>query len=107
MAAFGGGDTSVADDTHALCVPEDSLYATAHVAAAAAMWLVRHDEKLDKQYKKPWQRIEAFRSLLKTTSSGIKGGYPTKKGTGILDIHALLKAKLPKATALKSRQPLS
>lgn len=97
------GDRAEAEFQHDYCESNGTSYATAHVAAAAAMWLVYRRETLDKRYKKPWQRIEAFRALLKATGSEIKGKYPRKKKTKILDIEELLNTDLPRASDLKSR----
>lgn len=75
-------------------------YATVHVAAAAAMWLRARETDIGQAYDEPWQRVEAFRLLLKSTASKINGKQPKEK-TGILDIDALIKAKLPKPSQLK------
>lgn len=76
-------------------------YATAHVAGAAAMWLAYHYEVLDEQYAEPWQRIEAFRTLLKHTGDAMPGASQLRGGTRILDIEALLKEPLPPADSLE------
>jgi subtilisin family serine protease len=73
---------------------DGTSYATVHVAAAAAMWLAFHGDALDDAYPEPWQRIEAFRTLIKSTSQPVAGDYPVHNGTGILDIEALLDADL-------------
>jgi subtilisin family serine protease len=80
---------------------DGTSYATAHVAAAAGMWLVHHRDTIDSLYQLPWQRVEAFRSVLRSTSQPIKGAYWPDKKRGILDIEALLKAKLPAANKLR------
>ena len=74
-------------------------YATVHVAAAAAMWLRRHGPELAARYAAPWQRVEAFRLLLRRAARPISGQAPGN-GTGILDIEALLRAPLPAASGL-------
>ena len=74
-------------------------YATVHVAAAAAMWLRRHGPELAARYADPWQRVEAFRLLLRQTARPISGQAPGN-GTGILNIEALLRAPLPAASGL-------
>jgi subtilisin family serine protease len=75
-------------------------YATVHVAAAAAMWLLRHGAALDSAYPEPWQRVEAFRGLLRATRRPINGAPPAN-GSGVLDIEALLKAALPAKADLR------
>ncbi len=75
-------------------------YATVHVAGAAAMWLVYRGADIATAYPEPWQRIEAFRALIKQTHQAIEGDYQPADGTGILDIQALLQADLPSAGVL-------
>lgn len=80
---------------------DGTSYATGHVAAAAAMWLAFHGDELDSAYPEPWQRVEAFRKLIQSTSQDVEGDYWPNKDRGILNIEALLKAKLPAASGLK------
>lgn len=77
-------------------------YATVHVAAAAAMWLRLRGDAIAAAYDQPWQRVEAFRLLLRRTASRINGAQPAN-GTGVLDIRALLEAPLPAAEELVKR----
>lgn len=79
-------------------------YATVHVAAAAAMWLLLRRDDIDRAYGEPWQRIEAFRRLLRTTARSINGAAPAN-GTGVLDIEKLLRADLPAASSLRKAPP--
>lgn len=74
-------------------------YATVHVAAAAAMWLRLKGAELDAAYPEPWQRVEAFRLLLKETAGPINGASPAN-GSGVLDIERLLRAPLPNRSKL-------
>jgi hypothetical protein len=75
-------------------------YATVHVAAAAAMWLLLRQDDIERTYGEAWQRVEAFRRLLRTTAGSINGKQPTNR-TGVLDIEQLLLAALPAATSLR------
>jgi len=77
-----------------------SSYATAHVAAAAAMWLRHRQAELEASYDHPWQRVEAFRLLLRQTASGLQGSA-SGNGTGILNVEALLRGSLPPAQDLR------
>ena len=87
---------------------DGTSYSAVQVAAAASMWLAFHGPQvIAEAYKKPWQRIEAFRKLLKATHSKVEGKYRPRNGTGILDIAALLQAKLPAAKDLKQEKRLS
>jgi subtilisin family serine protease len=76
-----------------------SSYATAHVAAAAAIWLRHRGADIRAAYPKPWQRVEAFRALLKTSKGHLTGLRPAN-GTGMLDIKKLLDNALPPAASL-------
>ena len=80
---------------------DGTSYATVHVAAAAAMWLRHRAADLERAYGQPWQRVEAFRLLLRQTGRPLAGEAP-RNGTGILDIEALLKADLPPGGELKA-----
>jgi subtilisin family serine protease len=75
-------------------------YATPHVAAAAAMWLRLRGAEIAARYNQPWQRVEAFRRLLKDTASNINGTAPAN-GSGVLDILALVQAPLPAPSRLR------
>ena len=86
---------------------DGTAYATVHVAAAAAMWLAFHGDAIDATYPEPWQRIEAFRKLLRETSQRVKGDYQPHPGTGILDIAALIEADLPPAGELTKEERLA
>lgn len=75
-------------------------YATAHVAAAASMWLLARGADIAAAYSEPWQRVEAFRQLLRDTAQPIIGSQPSN-GTGILNIEALVKSALPATGGLR------
>ena len=48
---------------------DGTSYATVHVAAAAAMWLLLRQDEIERTYGEAWQRVEAFRRLLRTTAA--------------------------------------
>ncbi len=75
-------------------------YATAHVAAAAAMWLRLRGPQIAGAYGDPpsWRRVEAFRALLERTAGAIVP--PATNGKGLLLIDELLKAELPDSATL-------
>ncbi len=96
--ALSSGSTSDSFGTGA-----GTSYATVHVAAAAAMWLRARDADIAAAYNEPWQRVEAFRSLLKSTAQRINGEQPRER-TGVLDIDALLQKNLPTASGLQKER---
>ncbi|GBD45128.1 Subtilisin BL [bacterium HR40] len=77
-------------------------YATVHVAAAAALWLRLRGAEAAQRYPQPWQRVEAFRLLLRRTAAPLNGATPAP-GSGILDMRALLEADLPAPAELAKR----
>jgi subtilisin family serine protease len=83
---------------------EGTSYATVHVAAAAAMWLLLRKDDIDRAYGEAWRRVEAFRALLRTTARPINGAPPANR-TGVLDIEQLLLAALPAPSRLRKRPP--
>ena len=81
-------------------------YATAHVAAAAAMWLRHRDADIKAAYgdEPSWHRIEAFRTVLRQTAGNIVPRRPRGE-PGALLINDLLDADLPsKSTLTKARK---
>ena len=74
------------------------------------MWLRKHGAQLDDDGYVGWQRVEAFRAMLRKHKRSLAGnGVPTRKGptdTGILDCVALLTNKLPPLSGLK-KAPLA
>jgi subtilisin family serine protease len=89
---------------------DGTSYATVHVSGCAAMWLRVRKAELDAGGYFGWQRVEAFRAMLRATYQELKGDdVPSKKAptsTGILDCLAMLEAKLPKLDSLK-KAPLA
>lgn len=70
-------------------------YATPHIAAAIALWLSYHEDRLEDLYEFPWQRIEAFRYCMNHSVKIPDDWDETRYGAGILDALKLLKIKLP------------
>ena len=73
------------------------------------MWLRVRNAELDTGGYFGWQRVEAFRAMLRDTFQELKGDdVPSKKAptsTGILDCLAMLEGKLPKLDSLKKAPP--
>lgn len=87
------------DESYGYNYGSGTSYATPHIAAAACLWLNHHRKEISAKYKVPWQRVEAFRTLIKKTARK-PAGWKKGMGAGILDAQALLKAKLPDANSL-------
>ena len=78
---------------------DGTSYATALTAGTAALWLAHHGSAIAQRYPLPWQRVEAFKEVLKATASAPPGWRPGAFGTGVLDAHAVLSAPLPAPAA--------
>jgi hypothetical protein len=78
---------------------DGTSYATALTAGAAALWLTRHGPALNQRYPQPWQRVEAFKEIVRGTARVPPGWQLGSFGTGVLDVHAVLSAPLPAAAA--------
>jgi lambda repressor-like predicted transcriptional regulator len=75
-------------------------YATVHVSGAAALWRAWHGPALDIYAARPWQYVEAFRTVLKASARKPVGWNDRLFGAGILDIEALLDTPLPAPDSL-------
>ncbi len=106
QAGTGNSPASLAslfDSSSNSSASKGSSYATAHVAAAAAMWLRHRQDDIATAYPgddKKWQRVEAFRTLLRSSKGHLSGLLPPN-GTGLLNIEKLLKSDLPPAASLE------
>jgi subtilisin family serine protease len=75
--------------------PSGTSYACPQVAAAAAMWIATHKNRLDEAFgDAPWKVTEAFRRALRRSSERViaqdAAGFGTPGEIAVLDIEALL-----------------
>jgi Subtilase family len=84
---------------------DGTSYAAAITSGAAALWIARHGSSLSVAYPEAWQRIEAFKTVVKATARPMPNQQPGSFGAGILDIAALLNAPLPAGAALHKEAP--
>jgi len=80
---------------------DGTSFATPAVAATAALWLLHRGKEIDVAYPLKWQRVEAFKQLLKSTAQQGENWNTRLYGAGILNAEAVLKAKLPMAEKLE------
>ena len=90
----------VTDGQEGMRYGNGTSYATPHVAAAAALWLARHQPALS-QYPQAWQRVEAFRYCLQLSARPGDKLPRGEYGAGFLDIQRLLGIALPPADQLR------
>jgi hypothetical protein len=98
--AADGTPTPVYGNTSGGSNANGTSYATVHVSAAAALWLAHHGAALDPYRARPWQIVEAFRGVLKSSARRPANWNDKLFGAGILDIAALLGAQLPAPSSL-------
>jgi len=79
---------------------DGTSFATPQVAGTAAMWLAYRHADIKATYQQPWQRVEAFLTLLKSTARVPSHWENRKYGAGILNAGDLLSANLPAANTL-------
>lgn len=75
------------------------------MAATAALWLLCRGEEIRTRYPQKWQRVEAFKTLVKGTASAGGDWNREQYGEGILDAYAALRVDLPPADALREDKP--
>ncbi len=82
---------------------EGSTFAAPITAAAAALWLTHHgEEKLNQHYPKGWQRVEAFRKVMKDSATPHTAPEHQKLyGAGLLNVEKMLETPLPDASQLQ------
>lgn len=86
---------------------DGTTYAAVHVSAAACMWLRKHGAAIRQTYRKPWQRIEAFRVALSMGGRTLPfKSPPTNRAPG-LDCNRLLRARLPHPAHLIKQSDLA
>lgn len=76
---------------------DGTSYAVPHLVAAAAIWLRLNGPKIDQSYAAPWQRIEAFRRILRQARSAVEPVWlnlqfknPGNNRAGVVDYRRLL-----------------
>ena len=82
---------------------DGTSYATTHVSGAAALWLAHRGSDIDEKYGATWERVEAFRAIVRSTAQIPKGWNSRLFGAGILDISAILQEPLPDPATLKHK----
>ena len=75
-------------------------YATPLVAGTAALWLARWGAELDVRYPEKWQRVAAFRSVLRASAQVPPGWDTQRNGAGVLDALSAVQLDLPDASTL-------
>ena len=84
---------------------DGTSFATPQVAGTAALWLLHRGDEIARTYQQKWQRVEAFKRLVRTTAQPGVEWNRNIYGAGILDAAALLDAELPDPAALTMDSP--
>jgi len=104
--AIGGSDSagSSAGTSATSGNGDGTSYAAVHVTAAAAMWLRHRGPEIEQLYgNERWRIVEAFRTLIKATSTPLRDPAAPRNGSGYLDIRKLLTADLPAPSVLTKK----
>lgn len=82
-----------------------TTFAAAMTSGAAALWLLAHATEIQRRYRQPWQRVEAFREMARERAWTPKGWQPDKGfGAGVLNVSGLMDAaRLPDPARLVKR----
>lgn len=87
-------------------IGDGTSFAAAMVSGAAALWLAHRRAGIAAEYAQPWQRVEAFTTLLRANVVVPPVWNPGAFGSGVLDVEALLRAPLPAASSLTQAAPV-
>lgn len=89
---------------HAFKWSEGSSFSVPLTACAASLWMLHHGISTLKEKYPRTQMTDTFRTLLKNTAQAFNGTVDANiYGSGILDVHNLLKAALPSVEPLPIR----
>ena len=76
-------------------IGDGTSFATPQVAGTAAMWLVHRRVEIPQKYPEMWQRVAAFREIVRSTATAGNDWDSTVRGTGILNAAGVLGSPLP------------
>lgn len=84
---------------------DGTSFATPQVAGTAALWLKYRGEEIRVAYPEKWQRVEAFKHIVKTSAQPGVEWNRNLYGAGILDALAALQTALPDRASLTKDSP--